>query len=181
MIIAKKKKKENSIEYILYMWQIEDLIRSFNLDISLIQDKIISQFQLKDEAEKKEMLQWYEGLIEQMKQEGIVKKGHWQFLKNLVNELYDLHLYLIKKKNAQYLQYYSWAKSHLEELQKLSKGTADNEIEAGLNGLYGFLLLKLQKREITPTTQNSIQAISQMMAFLNNTYLKIENGEMEIK
>ena len=33
MIIAKKKKNENIAEYILYMWQIEDLIRAYNLNI----------------------------------------------------------------------------------------------------------------------------------------------------
>ena len=85
-----------------------------------------------------------------------------------------------RKKNPEYLQYYSWAKTHLDELQKLSKNTVKNEIEAGLNGLYGYLLLKLQKRQITEETQKSIDAISKMLAFLNKIHLEIESGEMEI-
>ena len=181
MIIAKQKKKENIAEYILYMWQIEDMIRSFSLNLNTIEEKIINQFQFTSEAERQEMFDWYKGLIEQMKEEKIVKNGHLQFLKNTINDLYDLHLYMIEKKNAQYLQFYSWAKTHLEKLQELSKNSTENEIEAGLNGLYGYLMLKLQKREVSKETQESIQAISQMMAQLSNTHLKIESGDMELK
>jgi len=89
-------------------------------------------------------------------------------------------LYLIQKKNTEYLQYYSWAKSHIDELFKLSKSVEQNEIESGLNGLYGYLLLKLQKREVTKATQESIEAISKMMAFLNKIYFQVEKGEMEL-
>ena len=33
MIIAKQKRRENIAEYVLYMWQLEDLIRAYNFDI----------------------------------------------------------------------------------------------------------------------------------------------------
>jgi len=179
MIIAKEKKKNNIIEYILYMWQIEDLLRSLELNYDKVNENIISQFDTSSEI-KEEISVWYKGLIEQMQGEGIKEKGHLQFVKNTINEMNDLHLYLIQKKNPQYLQYYSWAKTHIDELQKLSKNTAKNEIEAGLNGLYGYLLLKFQKRQITEETQKSIDAISKMLAYLNKIHLEIESGEMEI-
>jgi len=179
MIIAKEKKKSNIIEYILYMWQIEDMLRSLKFNYDDINKNIISLFDT-DSDIKEEITVWYKGLIEQMANEGIKEKGHLQFVKNTVNEMNDLHLYLLQKKNPHYLQYYSWAKTHLDELQKLSKNTTQNEIEAGLNGLYGFLLLKLQKRKITEETQKSIEAISKMMAYLNKIHLEIESGEMEI-
>lgn len=41
MIIASQKKKENIAEYLLYMWQIEDIIRAYGLDIDQIQKHII--------------------------------------------------------------------------------------------------------------------------------------------
>ncbi|MDE6125714.1 MAG: DUF4924 family protein, partial [Muribaculaceae bacterium] len=53
MIIASKKRKENVAEYILYMWQIEDLIRANKLDIDLIRTNVIDSFQL-DDAQKVE-------------------------------------------------------------------------------------------------------------------------------
>ncbi|MGL5636915.1 MAG: DUF4924 family protein, partial [Bacteroidales bacterium] len=46
MIIASQKKKENIAEYLLYMWQVEDLIRAFKLDMDQIDQKLISQYQV---------------------------------------------------------------------------------------------------------------------------------------
>jgi len=54
MIIASKKRKENIAEYILYMWQIEDMIRANDFDISKIRRNIIDNFQI-DDAQKHEM------------------------------------------------------------------------------------------------------------------------------
>ena len=38
MFVASQKRKENIAEYLLYMWQIEDLIRANNLDIDNSKD-----------------------------------------------------------------------------------------------------------------------------------------------
>ena len=43
MIIAQKKRKENIVEYMLYMWQVENLIRANNLDMDKIEQTIISK------------------------------------------------------------------------------------------------------------------------------------------
>ena len=45
MIIARKKRKENIAEYILYMWQIEDIIRANNLNITKIENNIIQKWE----------------------------------------------------------------------------------------------------------------------------------------
>lgn len=74
MIIASQKKKENIAEYLLYMWQIEDLIRVYKLDIDAIQKYIIDPYDISDEK-KKEMRDWYESLIEMMRSEGVEKRG----------------------------------------------------------------------------------------------------------
>ena len=47
MFIAHKLRKENICEYLLYMWQIEDLIRAFNLNIDSINERIISNYPVK--------------------------------------------------------------------------------------------------------------------------------------
>ncbi len=56
MIIASQKRKENVAEYILYMWQIEDLIRANDLDISKIETNIIDKSNL-DPAQRKQMVE----------------------------------------------------------------------------------------------------------------------------
>ena len=70
MIIASQKKKENIAEYLLYMWQIEDLIRAYGLDIDRIQQQIIDPYDISPE-QKKAMREWYESLIDMMHTEGV--------------------------------------------------------------------------------------------------------------
>lgn len=57
MYTASQKRKENIAEYLLYMWQIEDLIRANNLDIDKIRSSIIDLYDLPPEK-KKEMEEW---------------------------------------------------------------------------------------------------------------------------
>ena len=95
MIIASQKKKENIAEYLLYMWQIEDIIRAYGLDIDQIQKHIINSYDLPEE-QKKSMREWYESLIEMKHSEGVEKKGHLQLNKNVLIDLTDLHLRLLK-------------------------------------------------------------------------------------
>ena len=90
MIIASQKKKENIAEYLLYMWQIEDIIRAYGLDIDQIQKHIINSYDLPEE-QKKSMREWYESLIDMMHSEGVEKKGHLQLNKNVLIDLTDLH------------------------------------------------------------------------------------------
>ena len=98
MIIASQKKKENIAEYLLYMWQIEDIIRAYGLDIDQIQKHIIDSYDLPEE-QKKSMRDWYESLIDMMHSEGVEKKGHLQLNKNVLIDwpaLTALHSYHIK-------------------------------------------------------------------------------------
>ena len=53
MIIAQKKKKENIAEYILYMWQVEDLIRAYKFSIDEIEQNVISRFEQTPSVKKK--------------------------------------------------------------------------------------------------------------------------------
>ncbi len=41
MIIAQQKRKENIAEYLLYLWQVEDLLRACKLDIDTV-DRMIT-------------------------------------------------------------------------------------------------------------------------------------------
>ena len=56
--IAKKLKQKNIAEYLIYMWQIEDMIRAYSLDIDLIEKELInpSVVSLEEQEEEK---QWY--------------------------------------------------------------------------------------------------------------------------
>ena len=95
MIIARQKRKENICEYLLYMWQVEDLIRANHFDMDEIRDKVIARYNQPDEV-KEEIARWYEELIEMMRSEGVKESGHIQLNKNVIITLTDLHLRLLK-------------------------------------------------------------------------------------
>ena len=90
MLVAREKRKSNVAEYILYMWQLEDMLRAMQMDIRQVERNVVSQFQV-DEDTRKEIREWYDNLIEMMKREEVVKGGHLQVVKNMVNELTELH------------------------------------------------------------------------------------------
>ena len=55
MITASQKRKENIAEYLLYMWQIEDIIRANNLDIEQIKANVIDRYTSLSPEQRKEM------------------------------------------------------------------------------------------------------------------------------
>ena len=48
MLIAREKKKNNIAEYILYMWQLEDMLRALKLDMEQV-DRYLPAFYLTKE------------------------------------------------------------------------------------------------------------------------------------
>lgn len=171
MLIAKQKKEENIAEYVIYMWQLEDLLRANQLDIEKIQTLIINPYQVSDEV-KKEMREWYDNLILMMKIEHLEEKGHLQIIRNTVDDINDLHMELLQKpKEVQYNALFFKTLPFLVELRKkVGAGEEMNDIELALQSLYGVLLLRLQKKEITPETLVAIKQISQLLAVLSQKY-----------
>ena len=62
MIIAQQKRKENIAEYLLYLWQVEDLLRACKLDIETVEKTVISRYDV-DETTRHEIKEWYESLM----------------------------------------------------------------------------------------------------------------------
>lgn len=180
MLIAKKKKTENIAEYLLYMWQVEDIIRANKLDIDSIQENIINKFEQPDDI-RKEITDWYEGLIEMMKLENITEKGHLQINKNVIIDLTDLHLRLLKSpKEPEYIASYYKTLPFIVELRSKAEDKSTPELETCFAALYGFLLLRLQQKEISGETQAAISQISSFLRMLSNRYHLEKEGKLEI-
>lgn len=170
MKIASQKRKENIAEYLLYMWQIEDIIRANDLDIDKIRHNVIDRFGL-DEAQSREMTEWYESLIDMMRREGVEKKGHLQINKNVITQLVDLHLALLKDPKFQdYTAEFYKTLPYIVELRAKAGEEKAGEIETCFNALYGMLMLRLQGKEISPDTQNAIKQISRFIAVLAHNF-----------
>lgn len=178
MLVAKQKRKENIVEYILYLFQIEDLIRAFKLDMNLIEEKLVSSYQT-DEKTSKEILDWYSNLVLMMDKEGAKEKGHLQFLINLVNDLNDFHLKLIETSvDGMYVNTFQAVAGLVAELKQKNKD-AKNDIDLGITTIYGFLLLKMKKAKISDETTDAIKRISQWLSMLSKLYKDFEAGDLE--
>ena len=90
MFVSKQLKEKNIAEYLIYMWQIEDLIRANGCDIEKIKTTIIDPYPLTEE-QRAELTRWYMDLIEMMRREEVMEKGHLQINRNIIIWLTDLH------------------------------------------------------------------------------------------
>ena len=90
MYIAQQLRKNNIAEYLLYMWQVEDIIRAYDCSLSRLRREYISQFDYTDE-QKEEMTDWMGDLVRMMNQEGCREKGHLQINRIVIQQLSELN------------------------------------------------------------------------------------------
>ncbi|MDR2009396.1 MAG: DUF4924 family protein [Bacteroidales bacterium] len=173
MIVAEIKKKENVVEYIIYLKQVQDIIRANNFDINKIDRLIISKYQVDPKTEN-QIKEWYSDFILSMKSEKLEKSGDIDTIRNLTDELNKIHLALLSdENNYKHQELYRWAKPNIEEYKKISRQGSDNEIEIAINALYGLLLLRLQKKEISVETIEAMQTFSNLLAHIALVYHKL--------
>ena len=180
MIIASQKRKENIAEYLLYMWQIEDLIRANGLDIDKITQNIVDRYGL-DVNQRKQMIEWYESLIDMMRREDVINNGHLQLNKNIILQLAQLHDAVLK--DPQFTEYsaeYYKTLPFIVELRAKAGENKQGELETCFTALYGMLLLRLQEKEITKDTQTALTQISRFIALLSH-YFKLDSEDKLFK
>ncbi|MDR0421079.1 MAG: DUF4924 family protein [Prevotellaceae bacterium] len=175
MLIAKQKRRENIAEYILYLWQIEDLLRALNFDENQIYKTLVEPLQV-DENTKKQTLAWYMGTVQLLQFEKKQQSGHTSHSLHLIADLNDVHLYLLQH-DDKYAELYGIAKPSMIDFGKKLEQRCDNEIELCFHALYARILLSLKNYDISTETQQAIDAISKMIARLSAKYLRYESGE----
>ena len=174
MIIAELKKKENIVEYILYMRQLADIMRANNMDIHRIDELLVSKFEV-SEKEKRKIHNWYQDLINKMHNENIVVGGDLKEIKDLIAVLNKIHLTLLNdKEEYRHHELYTWAKPNIDEYKKLSRSNSDNEIEICIDAMYALLLLKLQNKSVSEETAQAMQTFGSLLANLADVYKKLK-------
>lgn len=84
--IAQQLKEKNIAEYLIYMWQEEDLIRANHCEPEEMEANVIARY---PEEQRPAMREWYTNLITMMGEEGVREKGHLQINKNVIINLTD--------------------------------------------------------------------------------------------
>lgn len=180
MVIASKKRKENIAEYILYMWQVEDLIRANHLNIAEIRQNIIDRFAL-TEQQRHDMEEWYESLIDMMRSEGVTEYGHLQINNNMLNQLVQLHQILLKDPAfPEYTAEFYRTLPFIVELRGKAGDYKVGEIETCFTALYGMLIMKLQHKELSEETKHAIVQISKFISILSK-YFHLDEADKLFK
>lgn len=176
MLVAQKQRKENIVEYMLYMWQVENLIRANGLDMQKIEDTIVKKYQTDSPEQYQEIYDWWDNLTEMMRLEKKEERGHLQVTQGLMNDVYNFHLYLLTQpEEAAYQNAFQTAWSDLSVLEKkIPQGDKLHHVELALTGIYDYFVLKLQGKTILADTTNAVMRISHFMALLSAKYLKAE-------
>ncbi|MDR1723704.1 MAG: DUF4924 family protein [Tannerella sp.] len=170
MITAREKKKENIVEYLLYMWQIEDMIRACGCEMEEIERQLISKYDA-DAGLRSEIWQWYAALVDMMRNEGVLEKGHLQANINIADELNGLHQRLLKAPGETvYGSLYYKALPAIVQLRAKSGDKQTGEIETCLTALYGYMLLKIKNQEISEGTTESVKQFGAMLSYLAAKY-----------
>lgn len=179
MYTSAKLKTENIVGYLLYMWQVEDIIRANSLDVDKIDDSYISRFGLAEE-QRHAMRQWYSDLTEMMRSEDVVHTGHLQINKNIIILLTDLHTELLKSsKHPFYSAAYYKVLPFIVEIRNKSNGTNKSEIENCFDAIYGFTTLRMQQKEVSAETSNAVGEITKFLGLLADYYKKDKNADLE--
>lgn len=179
MLIAQKKHKENISEYLLYMWQVEDLIRANHFDSDEIRRNLVDRYD-QPAAVKDEIARWYEELADMMRQEGVMGRGHIQLNKNVIIALTDLHLRLLKSpKEMIYGSMYYKTLPYIVQLRAKSGGEDIPEIETCFTAVYGYLVLRMQGKEVSAETLEAIKQISAFLALLAEKYKDDMEGKLD--
>jgi hypothetical protein len=162
------------------MWQMEDLIRAYGCSMPVIRREYIDKFKFNEEQMDEE-LDWFGNLVTMMNSEGKRQGGHLQINKVVMQQMIELHEQLLQSTkfpfyNAEYYKVLPF----IVELR--NKGDKDvNEIETCMNALYGTMMLRLQKKEITPNTEHAIKEITTFIGMLSDYYKKDKEEGLEFE
>ena len=176
--IAQQLKEKNIAEYLIYMWQEEDLIRANHCEPEEMEANVIARY---PEEQRPAMREWYTNLITMMGEEGVREKGHLQINKNVIINLTELHNALSSSpKFPFYSAAYFKALPFIVELRNKNGKKDEPELETCFEALYGVLLLRLQKKPISEGTAKAVEAITSFLSMLANYYDKDRKGELKL-
>ncbi|MDO4950351.1 MAG: DUF4924 family protein [Bacteroidales bacterium] len=172
-------KSQNIAEYLIYMWQVEDMLRANHCQMDEVKQTLVNTRTDLTDQQRQHLAQWYADLIDMMHQEGVVEKGHLQINKNVITWLTDLHLQLLRSpKFPYYGAAYFKALPFIVELRAKNANKEVPELETCFEALYGILLLKIQKKTVSTDTQQAQAAISALLSMLAQYYIADKQGTL---
>lgn len=187
MDIARAKRRENIAEYILYLWQLEDLLRALQFSPEAIYSQLVQPRQLPPDQQQY-LLMWYMELATLLREEGKETSGHLDHTLHLVNDLHNLHLQLMESPAGErYRRLYGIMAAELPKLRDLL-GTSKNvdaskmtDTELAFRALYAAMLYKIKGGDRADRTFADVtEVVSPVIAELAKIFKLVETGELDI-
>ncbi|MBQ1222023.1 MAG: DUF4924 family protein [Alistipes sp.] len=180
MDIAVAKRKENIAEYILYLWQLEDLLRAMQFSPEAIYATLIAPRKDLTEEQKPSFLIWYMDIANLLREEGKEEKGHLEHTLHLVQDLHDLHLQLIKLPIGEhYRTTFARLEPELPKLRALLGKPGISDTEIAFRALYATMLYRIKGQE-NKAVSDTLEYISPVVAELAAMHRKVERGEVDL-
>jgi hypothetical protein len=174
--VADKKKTQNIPEYIIYMYQMEDLLRAYQFNLDDVRQYVISHYPV-SASEKEETAAWFADLVFEMKKAKVEESGHLPQTQGLVDQLASIHWSLLKT-DSQYFGLYQNAKPHLIRLiLEAGEKAPKHEIQMGINAIYGLLLARLRSREVPADILEATDTFGDLLSYLNWAFFHQEEAK----
>ena len=180
MLIALQKRRENIAEYILYLWQVEDLLRALQFSPEAIYATLVAKTEGTDEQQKENIFNWYMQIVELLRKEGKAEKGHIDHTLHLIADLHNLHLQLMKLPVGEhYRQTYAPLAAELPRLRTLLDNDDISDTELCFRALYAALLYRI-KGGGEQAIADTLAVISPAIGELAALHGKVERGELDL-
>ncbi|MEG0789739.1 MAG: DUF4924 family protein [Alistipes sp.] len=181
MDIAKAKRSENIAEYILYLWQIEDLLRALQFSPEAVFSQLIAPRKDIPETQQHLFLLWYMDIANLLHQENKDETGHLEHTLHLIDDLHNLHLQLLKLPlGAHYRTTFSRLEPELVGLRKVLGDRGMSDTELCFRALYATMLYRIKGDGGKQVVTDTIEFISPVIAELAAMYRRVETGEVDL-
>ena len=181
MDIAQAKRKENIAEYILYLWQLEDLLRALQFSPEAIYSQLVAPREVADE-QKHIYLLWYMDIVNLLRKEGKEQSGHLEHTLHLIGDVHNLHLQLMQNPVGEhYRKTFARLAPQLPQLRAMISRDDVSDTELAFRALYAAMLYRIKSdKKRAEAISDTIELVSPVVAELAVMYGKVERGEVDL-
>ena len=176
MDIAQSRRRENIAEYILYLWQLEDLLRALQFSPEAIWATLVAKREVAPEQQQAIFL-WYMELCNLLREEGKEEQGHLNHTLHLIADLQNLHLQLMQLPiGEEYRRRYAKLAPELPRLRSLFS----KHEELCFRALYAVMLYRIKGQGENRAIADVVELVSPVVAELAHVFRLAELGEIDL-
>ena len=182
MYIAQAKRRTNIAEYILYRWQLEDLLRALQFSPEAIWSQLVASQAPGEEEKQNNLLMWYMDVGSLLREEGKEKTGHLDHTLHLIGDLHTLHEQLLQAPAGErYRTLYARLQPELPRLREMTGRQDISDTELAFRTLYAAMLYRIKGDKTKESSiSDAIELVSPVIGELARIFHLTENGELDI-